>query len=125
MKATLGQKVLNNVPPSEQLPVPRATIIDGMAIVNKLKCDKQTFQSISDSILERVLRDGSGSKRIDVVFDVYRDVSIKQFERKARVGNEKIVTYSNLQSDSRVLKWNLFLLGSQNKECLVDFIFEQ
>lgn len=125
VKAALGQKVVNSVPPSEQLPVPRATIIDGMAIVNKLKCDKQTFESISDSILERVLHDGPGSKRIDVVFDVYRDVSIKQFERKARVGNEKIVTYSNLQSDSRVLKWNLFLLGSQNKACLVDFVFEQ
>ena len=55
-----------------------------MALVQKLKVDYLTFGEIPDKILSRVLREGEGSNRVDVVFDVYRDISIKSVERELR-----------------------------------------
>ena len=55
-----------------------------MALVQKLKVDYLTFGEITDNILSRVLREAEGSDRVDVVFDVYRDISIKSAERELR-----------------------------------------
>ncbi len=76
-KSTLGDHVVKGIPSPEIIPVPHATIIDGMCIVNKVKGDKQTLESISIMILNSILHEGSGRKRIDVVFYVYKDSSIK------------------------------------------------
>ena len=48
-----------------------------------------------------VLREGAAGKRIDVVFDVYREMSIKNTEREKRggySGNE----YRHIQPDHKV-----------------------
>ena len=55
-----------------------ATLIDGMAIVWKVNGNKKTLRAISNAVLAIALADAEGSVRIDIVFDVYKDVSIKK-----------------------------------------------
>ena len=55
-----------------------ATLIDGMAIVWKVNGNKMTLRAISNAVLAIALAEAEGSVRIDIVFDVYTDVSIKK-----------------------------------------------
>ena len=84
MKSARGKELVKNVPVAEAIPKPFACIIDAMALVNKITCDKCTFQQIVDDLLKRVLEEAEGSIRVDVIFDVYRDISIKDAERHIR-----------------------------------------
>ncbi len=59
---------------------PRACIIDGMSFDHKINGDKQTFQNIADIMLTAVLKEGHDCQRIDVVFDIYKEMSIKAGE---------------------------------------------
>ena len=52
-----------------------------MAIVQEIRGDQKTFAEIADSLMYMVLNEGTDSQRIDVVFDVYRDNSIKNPKR--------------------------------------------
>jgi hypothetical protein len=56
--AALERKLEKKVPSAENIPKQHASVIDGMAIVNKIQGDKKTFQEISDSVLSLVLREG-------------------------------------------------------------------
>ena len=47
-----------------------------MALIQKLKVDYSTFGEIADMAFARR---GEGSSRIDVLFDVYRYVSLNQW----------------------------------------------
>jgi len=80
-KAALARELEKNVSPAEDIPELSATIIDGMSLVQKLKGNDQTFWQLAESTLSHVLHEGSKSHRIDVVFDVYREMSIKDAER--------------------------------------------
>ena len=55
-----------------------ATSIDGMAIVWKVNGNKKTLRAISNAVLAIALAEAEGSVLIDIVFDVYKDVSIKK-----------------------------------------------
>lgn len=79
-KSTLAKELQKNVPEVESMQQ-SACIIDGMAMVQKVKGDLKTFADIADSVLTMALREGFSSARIDVVFDVYREISIKNIER--------------------------------------------
>ena len=59
------------------IPQPSARIIDGMTMVQKTREDQKTFAEVADDMLSMVLHEGTDSQRIDMVFDVYRDSSIK------------------------------------------------
>ena len=124
-KSILGSELAKNVPEAETLPLPRACIIDGIAIVNKIQGDKKTFQEISDSVLALVLKEGKECKRIDVVFDVYRDVSIKNVERSARAKEEEVPTYKHISQGTKVIQWHSFLKNSSNKTHLISFMVSQ
>ena len=62
----------------EEIPRPSATIIDGMAIVQKVNGNKKTMRAIANAVLAIALSEAEGSVRIDNVLDVYKDVSIKK-----------------------------------------------
>lgn len=71
-----------------------------------------------------VLHEATSSKRIDVIFDVYRESSIKNVEREQRgaeYGNE----LRNLQPDHKVQQWRRFLLNPQNKTALTKFVAKE
>ena len=68
------------------LPRTSATIIDGMSLVQKLNIggEQTTFGMVASSLLTKVLHKVSESDRIDVVFDTYRDMLIKNAEGTIR-----------------------------------------
>ena len=55
-----------------------------MSLVQKVHGDNKTFAELSDAIFMSALRTGAESSRIDVVFDVHLDESIKNAERVNR-----------------------------------------
>ena len=73
-----------NVAPAEHLPGNSAFVVDGMNIVQRIKGDQNIFGDVATTILSMVLKEGSQSKRIDVVFDIYLEKSIKNSERSVR-----------------------------------------
>ena len=63
---------------------PFAAVIDGMALVRKIKPTGHTFESYVDQVMYAAIMSGAGASRIDIVFDVYRENSIKNAERVNR-----------------------------------------
>ena len=62
-----------------------------MALIQKLKIsDQMTFGQISDAALSGVLQERGSSRRIDVVFDVYNEISIRSAEWPQRVQVRRI-----------------------------------
>ena len=55
-----------------------------MAFVQRLKGDHKTFAEVVESILSLVLHEGSNSQRTDVIFDEYKENSIKNAGREKR-----------------------------------------
>ena len=83
-------------------------MIDGMALVQKLKVsDQMTFGQIADAALSRVLQEGGNSRHIDVAFHVYNEISIKSAERERREGES--VTYKNLTAGQKIKQFRNFL----------------
>ena len=58
-------------------------------------------------LLAMALREGGSSTRIDVLFDNYREISIKNLERERR-GAEMGATYRSIRPDYRVQNWGNF-----------------
>ncbi len=84
-KAALARNLEISVSPTETFPQPSVCIIDGTSIVHKLERDGKTFAQLADSAFKIALLEGTGSARLDVVFDVYRETSIQNDERCNRV----------------------------------------
>ena len=80
-KALLAKEPQRNLTAADVIPQPCAIVINGMAMVQKVKGDQKTFAEMAESLMEMVLHEGTESQCIDVVFDVYRD-------RKARLRNQ-------------------------------------
>lgn len=83
-KAALAKELQKNIQPAEEIPRASACIIDGMALVQRLKGDHKTFSAVTEALLSAVLNEGASSERIDVVFNNYRKLSIKIVEREQR-----------------------------------------
>jgi len=79
----------------------RATIVDALGIVPKVHGEQVTFDELSDRILKQILTDGRGSERIDVVFDMHRDQSIKTAERLSR-GSTQGIVFSQIKPGHRI-----------------------
>ena len=83
-KSSLSKELQKDAPAVESLLPRSACFIDGMAMVQRLKEDQKTFKEITEMLLAMALREGGSSTRIDVVFDYYREISIKNLEREKR-----------------------------------------
>ena len=81
-KSLLAKDFQKDVPAAESIPPSSACFIDGMALVQRLKGDGNTFAEIADVSMAMVLQEGALSKQIDVVFDVHRETLIKNTERE-------------------------------------------
>ena len=68
-----------------------------MSLIQKLKVDHLIFSEIAEIALSRVLREGDGSSRIDVVFDM----SVKSVDRELR-SEEDFITFKNVSSGQKV-----------------------
>ena len=76
-KSALLHKLEQDVEPVSDLPIGCAILMDGMALVRQIKTTKMTHSQFATVLLKKVLSIGRDSSRIDVVFDVYLDNSIK------------------------------------------------
>ena len=54
------------------------SIVDGMALVRKVKCVGLTFDIAADKLFNAAIESANGSTRIDIVFDICKDESIKK-----------------------------------------------
>ena len=78
-KTQLLRLLEKNVDPLESYPPNSTTIYDGMALLQKFSPPSgSTFKILAEKIFEVVL--STNSRRIDVVFDCYWDISIKNAE---------------------------------------------
>ena len=76
-KSTVARHIERKVAPAESIPLPLACIIDGMNLVNKIHVDNRTVGDIAKSIFLIAIQSGNASSRKGIVFDVYKDNSIK------------------------------------------------
>lgn len=67
------------------------------------------------------LRTGAESSRIDVVFDVYLDESIKNAERVNR-GLDNGILFSNIVAGNKVKQWRRLLSSPKSKSNLIKFL---
>ena len=122
-KSVLSREVHKDAK-TDSIPEPSATIIDGMALIQKMKGDQKTFGDVANSILCSALRDGDKSQRIDIVFDIYQEHSIKNQERSRR-NSSTAIQYKNIQSQQIVRQWRRYLASADNKTELVAFIAKE
>ena len=71
-----------------------------------------------------VIRTGAGSERIDVVFDVYRQLSIKGAKR-AMQGSEMGIRFTNIIPGHKIQQWRRLLSCNASKTKLISFIVSQ
>lgn len=125
-KAVLATSLQKDVQLADGLPRNSATIIDGMSQVQKLNVggEQTTFGVVASSLLTKVLHEGSQSSRMDVVFDTYRNISIKNTERTMR-GEVAGVQLSHISATQLVKQWRMFLSEVKNKTSLIKFISQE
>ena len=100
-KAALASELVKQVLPSEPIPEPSVTITDGMHLVQKTKGNDQTFSQLADSALTNILHEGVRSRRIDVVFEKYREDSINNADRSDR-GSTTGIPFRNMAPGHRI-----------------------
>ena len=85
-KANFASHLQKDVQLVEKLLQHSATVIDGMSLVQKINIgtNQTTFSQVASLLLLRVLREGSESSRIDVVFDTCQENAIKDAQRRMR-----------------------------------------
>ena len=112
-KASLLHLIEKDVNTEEFVEGETVTVLDGMALVQKLRTSGKTFGELSQDLAEIVLALGKNSSRIDLVFDVYRDESIKNAQRTRRSTGRLL--YQNLKPSQPVKQCSNFLSSSHNK----------
>ena len=83
-KPHLPRSLRKNVSPVEATRTPSTSIFDGMGLVQRMNGTNKTFLQLAESVLFMVLYVGVQSGRVVVVFDAYRQPSVKYFERLTR-----------------------------------------
>ena len=81
-KASLAKELQKNLQAADVILHSVACLIDGMALVQRLKDSQKTFAEIAESLLSMALNEGTSSDRIDVLFDDCQEDSIKSAERE-------------------------------------------
>ena len=123
-KASLASLLQKNFQFSEEVPGNSAAVIDGMSLVQRLKEDQLTFGDVAMTVLSMAMKEGVWCNRIDVVFDTYKELSIKNCEQQLR-GEESGHQLVNITSTQIVRQWRNFLTRVSNKTSLITFIVNE
>ena len=95
-----------------------------MSLVQRVKGDQLTFGDVAIIVLSMAMKEGVRCNRIDVVFDTYKELSIKNSERLLR-GEESGHQLCNITSTQIVRQWRNFLTRVTNKTSLITFIVSE
>ena len=94
-----------------------------MAILEKVNGKKKTMRAISNAVLITALSEAERSVHIDIMFDVYKDVSIKNAQRRIIESNSvEAILYKTLIPSQVVQQWDIYKASSMNKANLIRFI---
>ena len=77
-KASFARKLESMSGVSDEIQSPSACVIDGVSLVQKSKGENHTFAELANILMSTVLNILRGSTRADVVFDIYKEISIKK-----------------------------------------------
>ena len=120
-KAQLFKELEKNVPVLERHLTNVSNIYDGMANLQKLKLPAAaTFRLVAEKVFSAVTN--NINRRIDIVFDTYPDVSIKNAKRSKRSARSESVRYKNILPGHPIKSWSKFLTVSSNKTEVVKFL---
>ena len=110
----------------ENIPEGSTWIWDAMALVQVLK-PQPTFGMFADSALRSIVSTAktSKSKVIHFVPDTYQNMSIKNAERARRAVKGALITKIYSEDQKTPKQWAKFLACGENKENLLQFIFER
>ena len=92
-----------------------------MNLVQKVHGDNKTSAELSDAIFMLALLTGTESSRIDVVFDVDLDESVKNAERVNR-GSDSGILFSDIVAGHKVKQRRRLLSSSKSKSNLIKFL---
>ena len=106
-KANLMYEQEKNAELSEEVLSHLCTIINAMTPVRKIKTAGLTYKEFSLNLLNAVMSSGCPSARMDVVFDVYQEISINNFSNFKKFPADKTMNY--------------FLSSANNKTKLIKF----
>ena len=106
-KANLMYEQEKNAELSEEVLSHLCTIINAMTPVRKIKTADLTYKEFSLNLLNAVMSSGCPSTRMDVVFDVYQEISINNFSNFKKFPADKTMNY--------------FLSSANNKTKLIKF----
>ena len=67
-----------------------------MSLAQKVKGEQTTFGDVATAVLQMVLREGKHKKRTDVVFDTYKENSIKSSERLLQEVKRLVISFRTL-----------------------------
>ena len=123
-KAALGIALEKLADTVEVIPTNSACIIDGMSIVRKTNGNQRAFGEICNTIHNTVLLESGQSDRIDLVFDVYQEKSIKNAERVKR-GAAHRTQYKTILPSHKIKLWQSFLKDSNSKCSFIRFLCKE
>ena len=69
-----------------------------MTFVPMFKCTGHTYNEFSDDLLKFAVARKSGSKHVDIVFNVYYENSIKSAERENRSAVQNLLAHIRLRN---------------------------
>ena len=116
--------IFNSADVTEKFPNNATSIFDGMAVLQKFKPPSgATFHVVADKVLEAVT--STSSKRVDVVFDVYPNQSIKNADIAKPASGTDEVRYQNILPGFKVKSWSKVLTVFSNKIEIVKFLVSQ
>lgn len=118
-KTSLGRYLEAHNNHVEALPDDAVVLIDGMSLVQKLKAENLTFDMASKNLL-KCLHCVPNGREYHVIFDDYRDISIKNMERERRA-TEKSITYSQIFPGHTIRGWKKMLCSSAIKKQLIQY----
>ena len=58
--------------------------MDAMSLVQKIKGKQKTFKEVAETLFRKAMSEKVSCNRIDLVFDVYEEKSMKNAERRNR-----------------------------------------
>ena len=109
--------------PNEEVVSNTCTVIDGMALVRKIKTAGLTHEEFALKLLNTLLSTSSSSSRIDVVFDVHQQISIKNAERARRKSGS--FEFKKIVGSQQIKQWTSFPSSVNNKTELIKFTVEE
>ena len=123
-KSEFLHKVEGPVEPAAAVPDEYAFIADGIACVHQIKTSHLTYHELANHLLKFIIGCSKSARRVDVIFDVYAENSIKDVERTCR-SHDGELTLKKIVPSAQIKQWNLVLSSGENKNKLIHFIVQQ